>query len=142
MWNRTNGKFLSEEYRAEFTAQGMPADIQKIGALKNLFRDLPAPVTGANDDESVDLVLVVRIVRKGKMVPKEGLKGPDYRHGSHPHFVYDYVAVHLTKFQTPIRRCSAGAIDGGPRQARAGVYTSCLLALRREDVRHAARGHT
>ena len=80
IYNKSTGKFLTEEYRSDFTAQGMPQDLQKIGALRNTFRDVPAPYAGANEDESVELVLVVRIVRRGKMLPKEGQKGPDYRY--------------------------------------------------------------
>lgn len=62
VWNRTAQKQLSEEWQVKMTSQGMPEDVERIGQLRVVFRDLPA-----RDFEPAgqDLYLVCRIVRRG-----------------------------------------------------------------------------
>ncbi len=38
VWNRPANRFLSEDYRINFTDKGMPTDLNKIGSIKTLFK--------------------------------------------------------------------------------------------------------
>eukprot|EP01132_Coremiostelium_polycephalum_P004848 gene4848-6043_t len=62
IYNRTESKFITEEYQVGLTAQGMPHDIDKIGKLSTLFIDI------SKKELQSDLYLVCRLIRKGKML--------------------------------------------------------------------------
>ncbi|EFA76538.1 SH3 domain-containing protein [Heterostelium album PN500] len=71
IYNKTEGKFITEEYQVGLTAQGMPHDIDKIGKLSTLFIDI------SKKELQMDLYLVCRLIRKGKMLTESSKKaGP------------------------------------------------------------------
>eukprot|EP01133_Synstelium_polycarpum_P010994 gene10994-12806_t len=71
IYNKTEGRFITEEYQVGLTAQGMPHDIEKIGKLSTLFIDI------SKKELQTDLYLVCRLIRKGKMLTESNKKaGP------------------------------------------------------------------
>lgn len=61
IYNKTEQKYISEDYVIELTYNGMPKDEEKIGQLKTLFTGLTSRELGES------LFLVCRIVRRGRM---------------------------------------------------------------------------
>ena len=78
VWNRTSAKQLSEEWYVRMTGQGMPEDVDRIGQLRVIFRDLPARDFETPNQE---IYLVCRIIRRGKLKVqvKQEKKAIDYR---------------------------------------------------------------
>lgn len=77
VWNRTAQRQLSEEWQVRMTGQGMPEDMERIGQLRVVFRDLPA-----KDFEMAaqELYLICKIVRRGKLkAQQKDKKGVEYR---------------------------------------------------------------
>ncbi|EGG21230.1 SH3 domain-containing protein [Cavenderia fasciculata] len=70
IYNRTEGRFITEEYQVGLTALGMPHDVDKIGKLSTLFVDV------SKKELQADLYLVCRLVRKGKMLVDGKKTGP------------------------------------------------------------------
>ncbi|KYQ89326.1 SH3 domain-containing protein [Tieghemostelium lacteum] len=62
IYNKNEGRFITEEYQVGLTAQGMPHDIEKIGKLSTLFIDI------SKKELTSDLYLVCRLIRTGKML--------------------------------------------------------------------------
>lgn len=62
IYNKTKGKFVTENYLVRLTFNGMPKEEDKIGRLRTIFADL------SKSDLSNELFLVCKIVRSGRMV--------------------------------------------------------------------------
>ncbi len=56
---RCNHAKVTEPYVISLTSLGMPHDVEKIGKLKNVFKDL------THKELTTDLYLVVRLIRRG-----------------------------------------------------------------------------
>jgi len=68
IYNKNEGRFITEEYQVGLTVQGMPHDTDKIGKLSTLFIDI------SKKELQADLYLVCRLIRKGKMLTESNKK--------------------------------------------------------------------
>ncbi|EGC38812.1 hypothetical protein DICPUDRAFT_27977 [Dictyostelium purpureum] len=68
LYNKNEGKFITEEFQVGLTNLGMPHDIEKIGKLSTLFTDI------SKKELQTELYLVVRLIRKGKMLADSNKK--------------------------------------------------------------------
>jgi hypothetical protein len=62
LYNKTDGKFISEDFSVRLTFNGMPCDEDKIGKLYTIFADL------SRRDLISEVYLLCRIVRVGRMI--------------------------------------------------------------------------
>ncbi|KAL6044687.1 Dedicator of cytokinesis protein 3, partial [Balamuthia mandrillaris] len=62
IWDNRKKRFITEDYHVKLTTQGMPAEYNKIGKLKTIFKNIN------EKDITNDLFLVCRLVRTGKML--------------------------------------------------------------------------
>ncbi|GAM25576.1 hypothetical protein SAMD00019534_087510 [Acytostelium subglobosum LB1] len=71
IYNKTEGRFITEEYQVGMTAQGMPHDVESIGKMSTLFINI------SKKELQMDIYLVCRLIRKGKMLTDSSKKaGP------------------------------------------------------------------
>jgi len=61
LYNKSNDKFITEEFKVFLTDKGMPFDVSAIGKLKTVFTDI------LQKELSGSLYLVCRLIRKGKL---------------------------------------------------------------------------
>ncbi len=62
LYNKTMGKFVSEDFLVRLTFNGMPRDEDKIGKLCTIFADL------SKRDLTSEMYLICRIIRAGRMI--------------------------------------------------------------------------
>ena len=61
LWRKDENRQITDEFQVTLTAQGMPYDVEKIGNIKTVFKDI------TQDDVDGELYLAVRLIRRGKL---------------------------------------------------------------------------